>query len=69
MSDADMPSTTTLAGTGAASNAAAITDLLGDPSVQTDQSGKAKDQRRGQWVWLMLIILIVVSGVFLFPRI
>ena len=66
MSEADLPSTAALAGSGAASNAAAITDLLGDPSVQTDPH--VKDQRRGQWVWLVLIIFMSVVAVFLFPR-
>ena len=49
----------------ASTNAAAIADLLGNPTAQQQPVGKSS--RRG-WVWLLVLLPLVVTGVFLSPR-
>lgn len=49
----------------ASTNAAAIADLLGNPTAQ--QQPVRKSSRRG-WVWLLVLLPLVVTGVFLSPR-
>ena len=49
----------------ASTNAAAIADLLGNPTAQQQPVGKSS--RRG-WVWLLVLLPLFVTGVFLSPR-
>ena len=49
----------------ASTNAAAIADLLGNPTAQQQPVGKSS--QRG-WVWLLVLLPLVVTGVFLSPR-
>ena len=49
----------------ASTNAAAIADLLGNPTAQRERVGGSP--RRG-WTWLLLLLPVLLAGVFLFPR-
>ena len=49
----------------ASTNAAAIADLLGNPTAQRERVGGSP--RRG-WAWLLLLLPVLLAGVFLFPR-
>lgn len=49
----------------ASTNAAAIADLLGNPTAQQQPVGKSS--RRG-WVWLLVLLPLLVAAGFLSPR-
>ena len=49
----------------ASTNAAAIADLLGNPTAQQQPVGKSS--RRG-WVWLLVLLPLFIAGGFLSPR-
>ena len=62
-SSASSPSVTEQ--TTATTNAAAIADLLGNPTDQQQPVGK--NPRRG-WVWFLLLVPLLLGAVFLAPR-
>ena len=49
----------------ASTNAAAIADLLGNPTAQREHVSKRPRRRR---IWLLLLLPILLAGVFLSPR-
>ena len=49
----------------ASTNAAAIADLLGNPTAQQQPVGKSS--RRG-WAWLLVLLPLLIAGVLLSPR-
>ena len=49
----------------ASTNAAAIADLLGNPTAQQRPVGQSP--RRG-WIWLLVLLPLLIAGAFLSPR-
>jgi len=63
--DSSASSTSVPEQTTATTNAAAIADLLGNPTDQ--QQPVVKNPRRG-WVWFLLLVPLLLGAVFLAPR-
>ena len=63
--DSSASSTSGSAQTTATTNAAAIADLLGNPTAQ--QQPVEKSPRRG-WVWFLLFVPLLLGAVFFAPR-
>ena len=65
MLETDVPETVTPPATASESNAAAIADLLGSPTV----AAEPQMDRRRVWPWLILLVLVVGGGVVAAPKV
>lgn len=64
MLETELPETATTSATAPASNAAAIADLLGSPTVAAEPQAS----RRRLWPWLILLVLVAGGSVLAAPQ-
>jgi len=64
MLETELPETATASATAPASNAAAIADLLGSPTV----AAEPQSSRRRLWPWLILLLVVAGGSVLVAPQ-